>query len=60
LFSQTGNLCLERRLSLALDEIRARPIHEQQDARHRGGKHQKIEGGEAEGMCADQPLAVFE
>ncbi len=55
LLGKPSDLGIERRFGLALDEIGAGPVDEQQDAQHRGCEHQEIERGEAKGMRPHQP-----
>src|SRR6516225_147723 len=60
LLGEPGNLGFERRFGLALDEIRARPINEQQNSQDRDDEDQDIKSREAESMGSEQPLRITE
>ena len=52
LLGEAGDLGVERRLGLALDEIGGRDIDEDEQRQHRGREQREIERREAEGVGA--------
>ena len=60
LLGKPGDLGVERRLGLPLDEVCAGQIDEQQNAQHRGRKYQEVKRCQPESMSTDQPPGIAE
>ena len=59
LLGKPGDLGLDRRLGLALDEIGGREIDEDEEGQHRGREQREIKRGKAKGVGPQQPDHVY-